>query len=191
MLTLTNILSLCAFLGIIFVFWVLMYGAHPHSGPVRVYLAGTISGNLNNGIISQDYREKISGLLKEVYPGIEVHDPRTGHENSLNYDDNQARQMFTECIRNATYGTDVMVAYLPEASMGTAVEIYEASRRGNYVIIITPLTNNWIVRLYGNRVFSSIEDFSACLFSGEFDSVIHSITNDFDGSRIWENQKNL
>lgn len=169
----------------LFVVFILARGANPHPGPVKIYLAGTMSGNSNDGIVNQDYRVTITGLLKEVYPDLEVDDPRIGHEDSLNYDDDQARQAFNDCLRRAAYVADVLIAYLPEASMGTALEIYEAYRRGNYIIIITPLTNNWVVRLYGNRVFPSIDSFSACLFSGEFDPIIYSAVNDFDGSRIW------
>ena len=182
----TSILEMVLILATaIFLVIVLARGANQKPGSVKVYLAGTMSGNSNNGIVNQDYRERLTELLKDRYPSVEIDNPYLGNENSITYNDAQARITFNDFIRRASYESDVMIAYLPEASMGTALEIYEASKRGNYVIIITPLTNNWIVRLYGNRVFSSIESFAACLFSGEFDSVIYSTVNDFDGTRSW------
>ena len=170
----------------LFVVFILAHGANSHHEPVKVYLAGTMSGNSNDGIVNQDYRKMISGLLREVYPELEIDDPYIGHEDSLSYDDDQARHAFNDCLHRAAYGADVLIAYLPEASMGTALEIYEASKRGNYIIIITPLTNNWVIRLYGNGVFPSIDAFSACLLSGEFGPIFYSAINDFDGSRIWK-----
>jgi hypothetical protein len=67
---------------------------------------------------------------------------------------------------------DVVVAFLPEASMGTAIEIWEAFRHGRRVVTISPLERNWVVRYCSHLV---LEDFSAleqALEDGTFQQVV-------------------
>lgn len=175
-----------AVLSAFFFLWVLLRGANQHNGPFRVYIAGTMSGNSNDSLVDQSYREKIADILTSIYPDIVIDDPFLDHQNSLDYDDREARQAFVDCLRRSAYDADMVVAYIPEASMGTALEIYEAFRNGKYIIIITPLLNNWIVRLYGDVAFSSIESFSAWVYDHALDPFIYGGINDFTGKRTWK-----
>jgi hypothetical protein len=61
---------------------------------------------------------------------------------------------------------DVLVAYLPGASMGTAIEMHEAARNGAVVLTISHMASNWVIRAYSDRVFADVDEFSSFLKSG-------------------------
>ena len=66
---------------------------------------------------------------------------------------------------------DVLIAYLPEASMGTAVEMWEAHRAGKPVLTISPLAENWVVRFLSTRVFPSLVAFESFVAEGELEKL--------------------
>jgi hypothetical protein len=61
---------------------------------------------------------------------------------------------------------DVLVAYVPEASMGTAIEMWEAHHAGVQVLTISPMAENWVVKLLSSRVFPTLEAFGAFVADG-------------------------
>ena len=63
--------------------------------------------------------------------------------------------------------SDVVVSYLPEASMGSAVEIHAAKLAGKRVIAIAPdrMGQNWVVRSYADNKLASIDELAALLTS--------------------------
>jgi nucleoside 2-deoxyribosyltransferase len=61
---------------------------------------------------------------------------------------------------------DVVIAYLPEASMGTALEIWAAYERGIPIISISPMVENWVVKFLSTWLFPTIEDFASFLTNG-------------------------
>jgi len=71
----------------------------------------------------------------------------------------------------------VLVAYLPEASMGTAIEMWEAYQHGAAVISISPLRTNWTVCFLSHAIYDDMEQFAAALQSGEVARVIASVRN--------------
>jgi len=126
---------------------------------MKIFFGGIIQGsNQGREIFSQDYREKIKTILKEKYPDIMVFDPFENHNNSVDYSDDQARDTFfnhLEMIKSS----DLMIAYLPKASMGTAIEIWQAYHDQVPVLTISPMTTNWIIRLFSEKNFETAEDF--------------------------------
>ena len=73
-------------------------------------------------------------------------------------EEERIRYIFETNVKRAVE-SDIIIAYIPSASMGTAVEIHEASKAGKIVYTISPLSSNWVIRLYSTEVFSSINDF--------------------------------
>ena len=67
---------------------------------------------------------------------------------------------------------DVLIAYVPEASMGTAIEMWEAHTHGKFVIAITPLVRNWVVQITSNVIYESVSAFVDSLRSGEIDRLM-------------------
>lgn len=78
----------------------------------------------------------------------------------------KAKQAFEHLVNEAA-SADAIIAYLPTASNGTAIEIWEASRRGKPVFTISPMTENWVIKFYSTRVFSTMEEFATFVRSGE------------------------
>jgi hypothetical protein len=69
---------------------------------------------------------------------------------------------------------DVLIAYVPEASMGTAIEMWEAHTNARFVITITPLIHNWVVQITSNIVYENVSTFVQSLRSGDIDKLIEN-----------------
>ena len=54
---------------------------------------------------------------------------------------------------------DVLIAYVPEASMGTAIEIWEAWKNGALVLAISPMDQNWAIRFLSHAIYPDLESF--------------------------------
>jgi hypothetical protein len=133
----------------------------------NIFLSGVIQGSaLGRDIHSQEYRTRIREILKESMPDSTVYDPFDGHEYSVDYDDEQGRKTFFGHVKKV-HESDLVIAYLPHASLGTAIEIWESYKLGIPVWIISPMDTNWVVRFCSNKVFADIESFANYL-KGEF-----------------------
>jgi nucleoside 2-deoxyribosyltransferase len=133
---------------------------------MRIFLSGIIQGSRpGKNIHAQSYRDVLKSVLRRHAPQAELVCPIDLHPNSVDYDEVQARTTFDDMVRLASEA-DLVVAYLPEASMGTAVEIWEAHRRGVPVLTISPLAENWVVKLASTQVFASVADFETFLVAG-------------------------
>jgi hypothetical protein len=113
----------------------------------------------------QGYRQLLRDLLDQHFPGCTVYDPLADHPNSLDYDDQQGREVFLRHNRLCR-AVDVLIAFVPEASMGTAIEMWEASQNGGIVLTITPLVHNWAVKFCSHAVFADWSSFQQALESG-------------------------
>jgi hypothetical protein len=67
---------------------------------------------------------------------------------------------------------DLLVAYVPEASMGTAIEMWEAHRHARAVVTITPLVHNWVVQLTSRAVYRDMDSFAHALAAGDLDRLL-------------------
>jgi len=139
---------------------------------MKVFLAGIIQGsNVEPQIHGQDWRGLIKEALARRLPEAEVYCHFSRHPNSITYDLPEIRRTFAEGLQQAAE-SDVLVAYLPSASMGTAIELAEAARAGAVVLTITPLSANWVVRAYSDRVLPDVAGFESFLASGELAEVL-------------------
>jgi len=138
------------------------------------FVAGIIQGSLTDPTIhSQDYRERIVGLLRQAFPDDEVYCPIENYPDSLTFAEQAARETFFGLMERAGEA-DVLVAFVPEASMGTAIEMWQAHRNGRVVIAISPMTVNWTVRFLADVVMPDIEAFEACVRSGDLARLLES-----------------
>ncbi len=133
---------------------------------MRFFLAGIMQGSHTEARVhDQDYREPIKRLIEARFPGAEVYDPRADHADSIDYDEATGRRVFfrhNEMCREV----DVLLAFVPEASMGTAIEMWEAYTHGAAVIAISPLKHNWAVKFLSHALYADVEEFEAALESG-------------------------
>ena len=150
-------------------------GADPLADrPWRVFVAGIMQGSRReNHIDDQDYRRAIGTCLRSHAIHVEVVDPFELHPNSVDYGDDDARQTLID-LANAAGQADAVIAYVPEASMGTALEMWEAYHRGRPVFTISPMIHNWVVKGLSARVFANIDEFDAFVASGDFERVLRA-----------------
>lgn len=134
---------------------------------MHVFLAGIMQGSHLGAVMHhQGYRGRLRELLSRHLPEATVYDPLADHEQSLDYDADQGRAVFLH--HNKMCGeVDVLIAFVPEASMGTAIEMWEAWRNGRVVIAISPLSHNWTVRYCSHVLYPDVEGLEADLASGE------------------------
>ncbi len=131
--------------------------------PKRFFLAGIIQGSQKGKrLYPQDYRERIKRALKERFPQAEIFCPYELHPNSIDYDSKKGKETFLQMIEEAKRA-DLLVAYLPEASLGTAIEIWECYKSGVPVWTISPMGENWVVKFFSTRVFPTLAHFEAFL----------------------------
>jgi hypothetical protein len=134
---------------------------------MRVFLAGIMQGsNAHDGVHAQDYRGYLADLLRSHMPGVEIFDPWAVYPDSPSYPDERVRTVLMANVAEAA-ASDLVIAYLPQASMGTALEMWEAWRAGVSVIAITPLAANWVVRTCAVQRFATLEDFAAAVRAGD------------------------
>lgn len=133
---------------------------------IRVFLAGIIQGSIQEMVIhDQSYRARMKRIIEENLPDAHVYCPIEKHPKSLEYGEEEGRKVFLGHIEQAAEA-DLLVAFLPEASMGTAIEMWAARRAGKAILAISPLEANWVIKYLPDRVFPTIGDFEAFAHSG-------------------------
>jgi hypothetical protein len=134
---------------------------------MRFFLAGIMQGShLGAELHNQNYREQLKVLLLQYFPGSDVYDPLADHRESLDYDDTTGRGVFYRHNRMCRE-VDVVLAFVPEASMGTAIEMWEAHEHGRGIVItISPLTHNWAIKYCSHAVFPDVAALQSELESG-------------------------
>ena len=131
--------------------------------PERFFLAGIIQGSQRGKeLYPQYYRERIKRALRRRFPRAEIFCPYELHPYSIDYDSKRGKETFLSMIEEAKR-SKCLVAYLPEASLGTAIEIWECYKSGVPIWTISPMGENWVVRFFSTKIFSSLSDFEAYL----------------------------
>lgn len=128
---------------------------------MKVFIAGVMQGNRKDGKIhSQNYRKEIIKVLSRLKINLEVVDPdMTGPDAEVFF------------RTNTIVGkVNLVIAYVPEASMGTAVEMWEAWKNKIPIITISPLKYNWVIKLLSSKVYSTVADFAKGVEAGELAS---------------------
>jgi hypothetical protein len=140
----------------------------------RVFLAGVIQGSLRESRMHpQDWRHDVTASLERHLPGAEVVDHVARHPGALSYDLARIHETLEEGFREARQA-DLVVAWLPEASMGTAIEICEARRAGVPVVAITPLSVNWVVRAFADAILPDLAAFDTFSAQGGLGRLLGS-----------------
>lgn len=134
---------------------------------MRVFLAGIMQGSIvHQDVHAQSYRGFLTDLLRANVDGVDVFDPWAVYPNSHEYEEILVRDVLLANIAEAAR-SDLVIAYLPQASMGTALEMWEAWQAGVPVIAITPLAANWVVRVVASERFDTLDDFAQAVKAGQ------------------------
>ena len=130
---------------------------------MRVFIGGIMQGSHQSNVMAdQGYRQAIALALTQRWPEIEVLDPLELHPEGLRYDDSAARATLLEML-DLAHRSDLVIAYLPTASMGTALEIFTAERAGVPVVAVSPMVHNWVLRSFARRIYPSLESLLAAI----------------------------
>ena len=141
---------------------------------MRVFICGIIQGSeTGRSIHAQTYRKRLGDMIRHYYPEAEIYCPVDLHPESPSYDDAKAFEVFEESLQ-AARESDLLIAYLPEASMGSAIEMWEAKRAGVKVLSITTLSHNWLVKYASDRMISSMDELERLLSSGDLDEYFRT-----------------
>ena len=112
---------------------------------MRVFLAGIIQGGrTDTSIHPQNYRSQIRHLVNGAIPAATFVDPHAAHPDRLGWSRADQRALFLRYVEEAGR-CDLLIAWLPAPSMGTAVEMYEARRNDVPVVAVGPLDGTWAV----------------------------------------------
>lgn len=141
------------------------------SKSLRFFIAGIIQGSLPDTAHDQDYRNEIGDMLLAAFPGAEVFDPVVEYPDSLDYDDARASAAFFDLMDRAGK-TNVLIAFVPEASMGTAIELWNAHHSGAFVATVSGLAKNWVIRYCSDIVIPDMDGLRARMDDGSLKAAI-------------------
>jgi hypothetical protein len=133
---------------------------------MEIFIAGIMQGSMHEmAVYDQNYRERIAAMVHRRYPAVEIVDPAKLHPNSVTYGRDQAIDTFLDSLDRAA-AADLLVAYLPEASLGTALEVWRAYEVGKPVIAISPMANNWMLWATATHILDDLDQFAAFVEEG-------------------------
>jgi hypothetical protein len=139
---------------------------------MQVFIGGIMQGSrLDQSIASQDYRGMIAEAVLAHHPEAEILDPNELHPNGTDYDAETARATLFDLLELAA-AADATVAFLPQASMGTALEMWRAHDANRPVITISPMTSNWVVRFLSDVVLPDLQAFEAWMAQGGLQALL-------------------
>jgi len=132
----------------------------------RLFIGGIMQGSIREmAVHDQDYRDVIAGIVRRYYPEVAIVDPRALHPDSVHYGREEAIDTFLAMLDEAA-AADVLIAYLPEASLGTALEIWRAYEAGKPVLVISPMASNWMLWATATRVLPDLTAFETYVAGG-------------------------
>jgi hypothetical protein len=139
---------------------------------MKVFIAGIMQGSrLDREIDNQAYRTHIANAILAQYPEAEIADPNNLHPEGVGYDDHQARTTLLDMAYLAAE-CDLLVAYAPRASMGTAIEMWQAFQAGAPILTISPMAENWVIKHLSHAVFADLEGFQSWLAAGGLQPIV-------------------
>ena len=138
----------------------------------QVFIAGIMQASRNDRYIeAQDYRWQITAVLQNHIPDVKVIDPFAANPNSVDYDDKRAEFTFISNTRKAS-NVDFLIAYLPVASLGTAMEMWQAYEAGVTIVTVSPLEHHWAIKYTSEEIFPDIKSLSLAIGNGRWKNWI-------------------
>jgi hypothetical protein len=132
----------------------------------RFFIGGIIQGSkYDHSIHNQDYRRSITVILREAFPYCDIFCPVENHPDSISYDDSKAKQVFMGHL-DEVKKSHCLIVYLPEASLGSAIEMWEAFGQDRIIVTISPMAANWVVRILSCQICPDIQSFYTFVADG-------------------------
>jgi hypothetical protein len=144
----------------------------------RVIVVGILRGSRRGmRFHSQTYRKQIKALLDKHVPGVEIYSPIESAQDMHDYGFVKGIEAFFDMVRRASQ-YDALVAYIPEASMGSAIMMWEAYRNQRMVVAISPLEDNRTVKALSTALCKNMKEFTAFVTSGRFAALLAKASAD-------------
>lgn len=144
------------------------------AGIMKIYIAGIMQGSTrSHGIQEQDYRQFLRDAVKNHHPDAEIYDPFLRFPDSVEYDDQRAREVLFELAAEAG-ASDVVIAFLPEASMGTALEMIRAYDNQKTIICISPMEKNWFINAVSTKIFRTLDEFLTWISQSDLTTLVNT-----------------
>lgn len=141
---------------------------------IRIFLAGIIQGSYqDDDVHAQDYRARIKAVVGRYVPDARLYCPVEHHPDSVGYSDRRGRTIFFDHLEMAA-SCDVLLAYVPSASMGTALEMWEAYRHGHVVLTVSPLAGNWTVKFLSTHIVGDLDELESFLAEGGLSKLLEA-----------------
>lgn len=139
---------------------------------MHVFIAGVMQGaRLDNQIDDQNYRVRITETLRTYVPDVHISDPWALNPGSVDYDEESARRTFLDMTELAGQA-DLLIAYLPTVSMGTAMEMWQAHRSDTYIVAVTPHIHHWAIRFTADEIVPDLDSLFAKIEDGTYSAVL-------------------
>jgi len=139
----------------------------------QFFLAGIIQGShLDLCVHNQAYRPRIESLLSKNFPKSKVFCPVKKHPESPTYSDEDAKRVFFKHV-DVVKQSHCLIVYLPEASLGSGIEMWEAYHQNIPIITISPMTTNWVVRIFSHVVCEDINSFQKFVERGDLKNLLN------------------
>lgn len=149
---------------------------------MKVFLAGIMQGSHRRmRLHPQQWRARIREAFARHCPRAEVYCHLEANPDSVGYELDDIVRTLAEGNRLAA-ASDVVVCWLPAASMGTAVEMHEAARAGAAVVAITPMAANWVVRAYSDCILPDLAALERFLAEGGLTELVERKRRDRPGA---------
>jgi len=138
----------------------------------EIFISGIIQGSCcGKDICDQGYRQRLKKMLQQALPESRIYCPFEAHPQSIDYEPDLAKKTFFNLMERAGE-TDVLVAFLPQASLGTAIELWQAHQAKKIIFTISPMTENWVIKFLTHRNFTCLEDFEQFVADGKFKEFV-------------------
>jgi len=135
---------------------------------MKIFIAGIMQGSeIGATLHSQNYRDVLKKELSAAFPNADVYDPFEKNKDSINYSNDLGKQVFLGHNKMCGAEIDLLVAFAPQASMGTAIEMWEAWQNGAIVATISPMSENWVVKFLSDLLYPDLDAFLSALREGE------------------------
>lgn len=126
---------------------------------MKVFISGVMQGSRqDHDVQTQDYRQLIAHKVLARHPDAHVVDPWALFPDAVNYTPQQAKQTLLKELELAA-SCDALIAYLPEASMGTSLEMWAAYQASVPIYCISNMTRNWVIQTLAAHVHPTLDGF--------------------------------
>ena len=126
---------------------------------------------LDDKLDDQNYRVRIAEALQRHLPTVRISDPWALNPGSINYDEAKARRTFLDMTTLAGKA-DLLIAYLPTVSMGTAMEMWQAFQADTYIVAVTNHVHHWAIRFTADEILPDLDSLLAKIEDGTYSRLL-------------------